>query len=188
MTLGPDVVASIRALLETSGAAMYAGEPVTQREHALQCAWLAEQERAPDVLVIAALLHDIGHLLHGGAEDVAARGRDARHEDVGQRWLEQFFGPEVTEPVRLHVDAKRYLCGSDPVYAASLSPASRQSLALQGGPFSETQAADFLRQPFAQNAVHLRRWDDRAKVPGLRIPGFTHYAAKVRSLVLIEKG
>src|SRR5262249_22020111 len=158
MTRGFDVVDRIRSLLETAGAAMYAGEPVTQREHALQCAWLAEQERALDALVVAALLHDIGHLLHGEAENAAARGRDARHEDVGQRWLEQFFGREVTEPVRLHVAAKRYLCGSDAVYAASLSPASRQSLELQGGPFNETEAVDFLQQPFAENAVQLRRW------------------------------
>ncbi len=161
---------------------MYFGEPVTQLAHALQCAWLAERAGASDALVVAALLHDVGHLVHGLDEDVADNGIDARHEQAGQRWLAQFFGLEVTEPVRLHVEAKRYLCGADAQYAASLSPASRQSLALQGGPLAGNELIAFAEQPFAREAVLLRRWDDRAKTPGRQVPGLAHYGPRLRAV------
>jgi gamma-butyrobetaine dioxygenase len=108
---------------------------------------------------------------------VADQGTDARHECAGQAWLAQYFGLEVTEPVRLHVDAKRYLCGRDPSYEGSLSPASRQSLALQGGPFARRDLGAFATQPFAMDAVRLRRWDDGAKRPGRLVPGLEHYEA-----------
>ena len=139
---------------------MYFGEPVTQKEHALQCGWLAEREGAAAALVVAALLHDVGHLLSSESEDAADRGIDQLHQDAGQRWLSQFFGPDVTEPVRLHVDAKRYLCATDPDYYAALSEASRQSLRLQGGPLRSSDLSAFAEQPFAMDAVRLRRWDD----------------------------
>src|SRR5262245_37267648 len=170
-----DVVIAVEAVLQRRGDSMYFGETVTQKEHALQCAWLAGRERAEDALIVAALLHDVGHLLSGETEDAADRGVDALHEDAGQRWLSQFFGAEVTEPVRLHVDAKRYLCATDRSYYASLSVASRQSLRLQGGPFHLSQLSAFAEQPFAMNAVRLRRWDDRAKTPGLPVPELDHY-------------
>src|SRR5579884_2586321 len=108
------------------GAEEYFGEDVTQQEHALQAAFLAEQAGAPDSLVAAALVHDIGHLIHTEGEDIADRGVDARHEDVGEQWLAGRFGPEVTEPVKLHVAAKRYLCATDPEYRSRLSAASEQ--------------------------------------------------------------
>lgn len=180
------IVDTIIRLLNDHGDAAYFGEPVSQREHALQTAWLAEHESAPPALVVAALLHDIGHLLHGLPESVADAGVDAKHEAAGHAWLARHFGPDVTEPVRMHVDAKRYLCATDANYMASLSPASVQSLALQGGPFTRADARAFADLPFAQNAVRLRRWDDSAKTPGLEVPGAEHYRARLTSLVRLD--
>jgi gamma-butyrobetaine dioxygenase len=174
---GRDIVAVVEELFAQSGASMYFGEAVTQQAHALQSAWLASCEGAAATLVVAALLHDVGHFLHGHDEDIAGSGVDARHEEDGCAWLAQYFGPEVTEPTRLHVDAKRYLCGHDPEYVAALSPASRQSLALQGGPFGPRQLREFAERPFARDAIRLRRWDDRAKDPSLSVPGIEQYAA-----------
>ncbi len=169
-------------LFRDQGGSAYFGEAVSQNEHALQAAWLAEQEGASDALVVAALLHDIGHLRHEQGEDVADRGLDARHEAAGADWLATHFGPQVVEPVRLHVAAKRYLCALDPDYRNGLSPASRQSLALQGGPFTPQETRDFEGNPFAQDAVRLRRWDDAAKVPGLDVPALAYYLPRVERL------
>ncbi len=166
---------NIVAIFAARGGTAYFGEPVSQLEHALQAAYHAEREQAPGWLVVAALLHDIGHLLHGLPEHIADLGVDARHEDLGHAWLAQYFGPEITAPVRLHVDAKRYLCATDPRYLELLSPASLQSLQLQGGPFHADAVRAFEQQPFAREAVRLRRWDDLAKAPGLPVPGLEHY-------------
>ena len=136
-----------------------------------------------ELLYVAALLHDIGHLLHQLPEDIADRGIDGQHEKIGEAWLARHFGPEVTEPVRLHVAAKRYLCAADAAYRAQLSPASRQSLALQGGPFSEAEVQEFERHPFYREAVRLRRWDDAAKIPGLAVPGLEHYRLRLEGAV-----
>ena len=140
---------------------------MTQEEHALQCAELAIAADAPDTLIAAALLHDIGHLLHDLPSDAPERGIDDLHEALGGRWLETRFVPAVTEPVRLHVDAKRYLCATEPAYEAALSEPSRVSLALQGGPFTQVEIAAFEENPFWQDALRLRRWDDTGKVDGL---------------------
>jgi phosphonate degradation associated HDIG domain protein len=177
------VADAIVALLRDHGDAAYFGEPVSQRAHALQCAALAAREGAAPSLVGAALLHDIGHLLHGLGESIADEGVDARHEDAGHDWLTRHFSDDVTEPVRLHVDAKRYLCAVDPAYAAALSPASQQSLALQGGPFTKSQVLAFADLPFAAEATRLRRWDDAAKIDGLDVPDVEHYRALLTSLV-----
>jgi phosphonate degradation associated HDIG domain protein len=177
------VADAIIAVLRDHGDAAYFGEPVSQRAHALQCAALASREGAAPALVGAALLHDIGHLLHGLGESIADRGVDARHEEAGYEWLVRHFGSEITEPVRLHVDAKRYLCAADPTYAAALSPASQQSLALQGGPFTRSQTLAFADLPFAAEAIRLRRWDDAAKIAGLDVPDLEHYRALLTSLV-----
>lgn len=176
-------VEQILDLFERQGDQAYFGEPVSQKEHALQAAREAEREGAPDALVVAALLHDVGHLLHGAGEDVADRGVDARHEAIGQAWLARAFGPEVAEPVGLHVPAKRYLCAVEPIYAAQLSPASVQSLALQGGPMSPAEVRTFEQHPYYREAVRLRRWDDVAKVPGLDVPGLAHYRARLEAAI-----
>jgi [1-hydroxy-2-(trimethylamino)ethyl]phosphonate dioxygenase len=177
-----DVVATIADLLETRGRALYFGEAVTEAEHALQSAHLADRDGADDALVAAALLHDVGHLLHKLGEDAADRGIDGRHEDVGHRWLTKWFGPAVAEPVRLHVAAKRYLCAVDPAYRARLSPASAQSLELQGGPFTPAEVAEFERDSYHAAAVRLRHWDDEAKVVGLAVPPFGHYRPRLAAL------
>jgi phosphonate degradation associated HDIG domain protein len=170
-------------LLATRGRSLYFGEAVTEAEHALQAAALAEATGADDALVAAALLHDIGHLLHRYGEDVADRGVDGHHEDIGCAWLKQYFGPEVAEPVRLHVAAKRYLSATDPSYSSRLSPASKRSLDLQGGPFSAVEVAAFARLPYSDDALRLRYWDDEAKVPGLSVPAFEHYRERLERVL-----
>jgi phosphonate degradation associated HDIG domain protein len=178
-----DALDAIADLFATRGRAMYFGEAVSEAEHALQAAHLAERAGADDALVAAALLHDIGHLLHGLGEDVADRGLDGRHEEAGYDWLAGRFGPAVAEPVRLHVAAKRYLCATDPAYLDALSPASRQSLDLQGGPHTPAEAAAFARHPHHAAAVRLRHWDDAAKVPGWAVPAFDHYRPRLAALL-----
>jgi [1-hydroxy-2-(trimethylamino)ethyl]phosphonate dioxygenase len=162
-------------LLETQGRAQYGMEAVSQLQHALQCARLAEQAGAGEALILAALFHDIGHLTDPEFEAAAARGEDRWHENLGARYLETLFPPEVTEPVRLHVPAKRYLCATDRGYFATLSPASVNSLALQGGPFNEQEAEAFIAQPLAEAAVQVRRWDDLAKDPSTKTPDLHHF-------------
>ena len=176
-----DIVDEIIHLFETRGPAAYLGEPVSQTEHALQAAHLAEQEEASDALVAAALLHDIGHLL-GDEDDPAERGIDAVHEQSGCAWLVRHFGPEVTEPVRLHVLAKRYLCTVDAVHRSLLSPGSIRSLELQGGALTRDQVQAFECNQHAASAIRIRRWDDRAKVPNLDVPGLGHYVTTLRRL------
>lgn len=151
-------------------------EVVTELEHALQCAALAAAEEAPDALVAAALLHDVGHLVlddNVGLDEELAE--DHHHEQAGARYLARWFGPAVTAPVALHVAAKRYLCATDPEYLTGLSPSSVRSLALQGGPMTAAQVASFERNLHHADAVRVRRWDDEAKVAGLRTPPFQHY-------------
>lgn len=166
----PVTIDDILALFSRLGGRTYEGEGVTQVAHALQCATLAEQEGAGDALVCACLLHDAGHLWNDRGETPTARGIDDRHEDVAAARLAATFGPEVTEPVRLHVEAKRWLCAADAGYCAGLSADSIRSLALQGGPLDEEAARAFEARPFAREAIALRRWDDRAKDPAMETP------------------
>lgn len=165
----------ILELFEERGGAMYAGEAVSQLEHALQAAMAAENEGASAAMVSAALLHDLGHLLHNLPEDCAEQGVDDRHEELACRWLERYFGPDVTEPIRWHVAAKRFLCATDPIYLSRLSDASRLSLTIQGGPFSEEDAESFRRLPHFEAAIRLRHWDEMAKVPNLPTPNLAHF-------------
>ena len=160
-----ELIERVLRLLDERGREHY-DERVTQLEHALQTGQLARAEGAADALIVAALLHDIGHLLVERSEV----DRDSQHELVGARFLRRWFGPEVSAPVALHVAAKRYLVGRDPAYAVTLSPASTRSLTLQGGPFDALARANFARLPHAESAIALRRWDDRAKVPDLPVP------------------
>lgn len=164
----------ITELFETQGAVQYGSEAINQYQHALQCAHLAEQSGASVELVAAALLHDLGHLLAPRAPARAAGGDDL-HQYLALPFLRGLFPEAVLEPVRMHVDAKRYLCHVDGRYRAALSPASQRSLVLQGGPFTSEEAEAFFAQPFAADAVALRRWDDLAKDPAATPPGWTHY-------------
>jgi phosphonate degradation associated HDIG domain protein len=176
-----ELVDEIMRLMTERGVESYFGEPVSQLEHALQTAWLASQANSTPALIAAALLHDLGHLRHDLGEGIGADGIDTRHEQLGYDWLLARFGPAVAEPVRDHVAAKRYLCRVDPEYYAQLSPASIQSLGLQGGPFSEDEASAFECLPRYREALQLRRWDDAAKVPGLPVPPLEEY----RPLLLV---
>lgn len=177
MTAGPSpetFVDTILALFDRRGGDHY-GEAVTQLDHALQTAHHARSEGQAAALVAAALLHDIGHLLQKHGEDAADRGVDALHERIGAAWLAQGFGPEVTEPVRLHVDAKRYLALREPGYLEALSPASLQSLGLQGGPMDAAEAEAFERLPAFDAAIRLRRYDERGKAEGVSVLPFSDY-------------
>ncbi|OAB55852.1 hypothetical protein AY600_20040 [Phormidium willei BDU 130791] len=173
------------ALYDARGDERY-GEAITQREHALQCGLCAEAEDAGDALVTAAVLHDVGHLLHRDTQASYDRGADDRHEALAAKALAGLFGPEVVEPIRLHVAAKRYLCFADPAYHAGLSPTSQMSLRLQGGPMSAEEAAAFRAEPGAEAAVRLRRWDEAGKVPGRQTPGLAHYRRIAERCVLSQ--
>lgn len=169
------VVDDLARLFATKGREAYLGEQVSIAEHMLQTASLAEQDGAVPDLVVAALLHDLGHLIHGMDDDAADHGVDTRHEEAGATWLSAAFDAHVTEPIRLHVAAKRYLCATDDDYLAVLSPASVHSLALQGGPFADDAAARFAAHPHAADAVRVRRWDDLGKAVGQVVPDFDHF-------------
>ena len=169
------VAEEILRIYAAGGAGSYFGERVTMLEHALQSAHFARLEGASDALVLAALLHDIGHLLDAPPEAISDWRRDARHEQSGARWLAEHFDAAVSEPVRLHVAAKRYLCATEESYFARLSPASVHTLQLQGGPMSVAEVTQFERERFAQEAVRVRRWDDDGKVAGLETAALADY-------------
>lgn len=180
------ISAAIRNLFVERGSAAYFGEDVTQLDHALQTAWLAECAGASSTLILASLCHDLGHLLHDHGEECATRGVDSQHEAIGGRFLNERFGREVAEPVILHVAAKRFLCAKSREYLRSLSPASRTSLALQVGPMSPWEAERFANKPFAGDAVALRRWDDEAKIVGLATPPLDHFLRHVEVCLAVS--
>jgi phosphonate degradation associated HDIG domain protein len=167
----------IETLFARRGGEQYAGEPVTQLEHALQTAALAEMHGADDELVTASLLHDLGHLLQDLGETPTLRGVDDVHQYAALPFLRGLFGERVLGAIRLHVDAKRYLCFSRPGYHAALSADSQRSLTLQGGIFDAAQAAAFIKQPGASDAVRLRLWDDLAKSADALTPPLAHFIA-----------
>lgn len=178
----------IERLFAAKGERMYTGEPVTQLEHALQSAQRAEQDGAAEPLVLAAFLHDIGHLINDQGETPTLRGVDDRHEYVALPFLRDLYSDAVLQPIRLHVEAKRYLCvrGDGRVngaaYWAALSADSRRSLELQGGLFTEAEADAFIAQPYAGDAVRLRLWDDLAKTAGAATPPVARYLDLARRL------
>jgi gamma-butyrobetaine dioxygenase len=183
-------VSRLAELFDSAGAGDYLGEPVTVAQHLLQAAALAEAAAAPPALVGAALLHDVGHLR--GADPLADEaqrsgrglmaGTDNHHGDRGAAWLARWFPPALTEPVRLHVAAKRYLCAAEPGYFATLSQASVYTLSVQGGPMSEAETRAFEADPHAADAIAVRRWDDLAKDPEAAVPGFAHYGRLLEGL------
>ncbi len=170
----------ITRLYDERGHRMY-GEAVSERDHALQCAAAAEELGAARPLVVAALLHDIGHLLHARDENIADSGIDMKHDVIGERYLRRWFRRQVSRPVGLHVQAKRYLCAVEDGYLASLSPASLQSLALQGGAMTMSEARLFRQDPFAEDALTLRRCDEDGKRPDCGAPGWSRYAEMIRA-------
>jgi phosphonate degradation associated HDIG domain protein len=178
------MIVQLLGLYEAKGGRAYEGEGVTQLEHALQSAWLAEQAGAPRELVCAAFLHDVGHLLNDQGETPTLRGVDDLHQYVALPFLRPLFPESVLAPIRLHVDAKRYLCATRPQYYATLSEDSKRSLALQGGVYGAEEAERFIRQPHAAQAVSVRLWDDAAKTPGAATPDLAHFEAALRAAAL----
>ena len=174
------IVDFIMNLFAQRGAREYMGEAVTMSQHMEQSAACAVADGAPDSLVVAALLHDIGHLLHDLPEDAPSHGVDDVHEELGYEWLKERFPPMVAEAVRMHVDAKRYLCAVEGDYAASLSPTSKHSMELQGGSYDDDEVRKFEQRPYAAEGIQLRRWDDRAKIPGLETPAIDHFMTFVK--------
>jgi phosphonate degradation associated HDIG domain protein len=164
------------------GSGAYFGEDVSMTEHALQAAYFAQSAAAPPSLVVAALLHDVGHLVVDVPDDIADWTEDARHEEIGSAWLARRFPPEVSEPVRLHVPAKRYLCATDARYFLKLSAASVATLKLQGGPMSAASVALFETERFHKEAVRVRQWDDQGKVAGLVTPNLEDYRALIEGM------
>jgi len=174
----------IEKLFEQRGGEQYTGEPVTQLQHALQSAYLGEQAGARDELVTAAFLHDLGHMLHDLGETPSMHGVDDVHQYRVVPFLRGLFSDVVIHAIQRHVDAKRYLCATRPKYYDSLSEDSKRSLKLQGGIFSPEEAAQFIAEPGAPDAVHLRLWDDLAKQPEIQTPPLPHYMHIARRCAL----
>ncbi|WMY10355.1 phosphonate degradation HD-domain oxygenase [Paraburkholderia phenoliruptrix] len=176
-------VSDIRSLFEQFGHIAYSGEPVTQLQHALQSGALAEEAGADEALVVAAFLHDLGHLLNLQGETPTERGIDDLHQYFALPFLRPVLPDAVLEPIRLHVDAKRCLCAIDRTYFGQLSADSVRSLELQGGIFSREEADTFLQKPYAQDALRLRKWDDRAKEENRATPDLDHYLGVVECVM-----
>ena len=162
----------------------YLGEDVKLVEHMLQCADLALEEGAEDHLVLAALLHDIGHLLIPDATEAHFSGVDAHHDKIGSQWVKERFPESVSLPILLHVDAKKYLVATGNEYYEKLSQASKDTLAMQGGPLSPQEAAEYLLMPGAQEAVQVRLWDDQAKIRGKATSQISDFKAIIERLAL----
>lgn len=179
-----DIVTDILQLFRDRGNSAYGFEAVSQLQHALQSATLALAAKASSELVSAALLHDVGHLLHELPDDAPDQGIDDHHENSGFRFLERHFGPATYEPVRLHVAAKRYLCAVKPEYHELLSEPSQTSLRLQGGPMNADEVAEFESNPYYQQAIDLRYWDDIAKDPEMNTPALEAFEVHLREAVI----
>jgi phosphonate degradation associated HDIG domain protein len=176
------VMDEIEALFATRGTGAYFGEPVSVLGHSLQAAHFAREDGADDALVVAALLHDVGHLINEAPDDIADWHTDAQHELTGSAWLLQRFGARVADPVRLHVAAKRFLCATAPSYFDKLSSASVITLRLQGGPMSDVEVSAFRAEPSFRDAVRLRLWDERGKVAGLETASLSSYRETIEAL------
>ena len=180
---GEAVIDAIIHLYKVAGRRDTTVDGLSQVDHAVQTAQLAEDERAPESLVVAALLHDLGHLLEPWPRDIAHLGVDHRHEALGAAWLARAFGPEVCEPIRLHVQAKRYLCTVEESYLETLTPSAMRSLELQGGPMGAADARAFEGARWFREAVWLSRLDERAKRGGMSPPDFEEYRARLEAML-----
>ncbi|VTU41185.1 phosphonate degradation operons associated HDIG domain protein [Variovorax sp. PBS-H4] len=188
----------IRALFDAYGSRAYGNEDVTQLEHALQTAYLAESEAADRALIVAAFLHDLGHLIGMSKQEADGAPRtdgvspfgtgDDLHQYVALPFLRPVFPSAVVDPIGLHVEAKRCLCAIDPTYRSKLSPLSIHTLELQGGTYTQDEADAFQSRPFASDAMRLRRWDDAAKVPGAKTPPFEHYFSMLSEIYAQSTG
>jgi phosphonate degradation associated HDIG domain protein len=176
--------AELDEIYEVRAHGQYGLSQINQLMHAVQSASLAQSRGCAPALVVAALLHDVGHMVHDLGEHPAAEGVDDMHELVAAKWLERYFGAEVVEPVRLHVAAKRYLCAVEPTYTGHLSRDSVESLALQGGPMSKEEVQTFERQPYWRDAVTLRRIDDDAKDPRGAFPALSSFWPAIEQVLL----
>jgi [1-hydroxy-2-(trimethylamino)ethyl]phosphonate dioxygenase len=181
------VIDEVRTLFEKRGTEAYFGERVSMKEHALQAAYFATRAGAPTELVIAALLHDVGHLLVEVPDGIEDWTTDIQHEELGGRWLAIRFPPEISEAVRLHVPAKRYLCATDARYFGMLSAASVHTLQLQGGPMAADEAGAFETERYFRQAVRVRQWDDLGKLVGLSTPALEDYSALIESLTITAR-
>lgn len=177
-------LAELEAVYLLRGDEQYSGEPVSQLEHALQCATLAEQEGADDALVTAALLHDVGHLLRDFGETPTLRGIDDLHQYAALPFLRGLLPERVLDAIGLHVDAKRYLCATRAGYHEALSQDSKRSLLLQGGVYDAAAAADFITRKGAADAVRVRLWDDLGKAAQMTTPPLTHFLERARGIAL----
>jgi phosphonate degradation associated HDIG domain protein len=169
---------ALRELFESEGSGEYLGEQVSMAQHMLQTGAAARLAGAPQSLVVAALVHDVGHFTGVRSGRDLMRGTDNHHDEAAASWLGRWFGPAVTEPVRLHVAAKRYLCAVEPEYYDALSEASKYTMGVQGGRMSTDEVDAFARQPYAEDAVALHRWDDLGKDPAsdeLALEDFRQY-------------
>lgn len=174
--MSSNVINHIVSVFSQRGSELYGSEAVTQLQHAIQSALLAKRDGAEEPLVAAALLHDIGHLLGNAPLPTSeTQNYDDKHENKAYGWLLDHFGAQIADPIRLHVAAKRYLCTVDPDYSNILSPTSLKSFHDQGGVVSDEEKAAFEQEPYYQEALRLRRWDDEAKDPNLTIPPIEEY-------------
>ena len=179
-----NVVDFIINLFLEKGGELYGGEAVTQLEHGLQAAHFAREEGVSDELIAAALLHDIGHLLHDLPDNATEQGIDDIHEELGAQFLIRYFKDEVVESVKLHVAAKRYLCLLEAGYYSTLSPTSQASLLLQGGIMSGMEKAEFEKNIYFKEAVALRKWDDKAKIPNFKVDNIETYRNTIQNALI----
>jgi len=177
------IVAFIADIFARRGGEEYLGEPVTMAEHMLQGATIAQQNGQSEEIIVAALLHDIGHFTSEFGTFNMQDTQDRFHEDAGGEVLAPFFPKVITDCVRHHVAAKRYLCATKPEYFARLSPASVKSLALQGGPMDADEVAAFKAQPYLEQIIQVRYLDEAGKRDDMDTPGFSHFAAMVQRQV-----
>jgi phosphonate degradation associated HDIG domain protein len=182
------IVDFIADIFARRGAESYLGEQVSMSQHMLQAAQLAEEAGASETIIVAALLHDIGHYTNEFPDDALAQGTDNLHEEAGAQVLAPFFPKAVTDCIRCHVAAKRYLCATDPGYFGRLSEASVHTLNLQGGPMTSAEVADFRNEPNLDAIVQVRIWDDMGKDPARRTPDFSHYAPMIQRVVAAHQG